>query len=283
MPSTSIQGCSVYYEIFGQGVPVVITPGGLGPLDWARGLAESLASHQHRVILWDRPNTGRSDVLFEGASDLDLWSDILAELLIRLDASPAYFVAPSAGARTSVQTVLRYPDVARGMFLWLLTGGHAVSSELAENYYRQYADMAEKGGMQAVVEAPYWQERIEMNPANKGRLLAIKPQDFVRVVHRWMKVFNGEDPMIGATEDDLRRISLPTCVVAGYDWGHPPEVAERVAQLIPEAEFIDPPGFAEEWAALQDKFRPGTGYHSVSLLPPLIHDFVMRTEANLGP
>ena len=44
MPATSIDDCGVYYEVLGQGVPLVLTPGGRNPLEMARGLAEQLAA-----------------------------------------------------------------------------------------------------------------------------------------------------------------------------------------------------------------------------------------------
>ena len=102
--------------------PVVLTPSGRNAMTALAHLAEALAS-KFQVLLWDRANIGASDVQFRGARDLDLWSDQLAALLCRLDLAPAYLCAPSAGSRVSYTTALRYPEVVRGMYLWLVSGG----------------------------------------------------------------------------------------------------------------------------------------------------------------
>ena len=78
-----ISGVNVYYEEQGQGVPIVLTPGGRQAALVTRPLAAELA-RKYRVISWDRPNTpGRSDVVFKGSRDVDLWADQLDELLDR--------------------------------------------------------------------------------------------------------------------------------------------------------------------------------------------------------
>ena len=284
MPSTSIDGCSIYYEVLGQGLPIVLTPGGQASLETVRVLAEKLAS-EYRVILWDRANLGRSEVVFKGAADLDLWSDELAELLHRLDAAPAYLAGASSGSRVSYRTALRYPEVVRGLFLWLVTGGSPIAERLGQNYYGQFADLAETEGMQAVVESTVlagstsWAQRVEINPANRGRLLAMDPGEFARVLRRWQRFFRADDPVIGITADELRRISVPTCLIAGCDESHRRDRSELVAQLIPDVEFLDPPGFCEEWAQVSRRGPTGTMFAHIPILPDLIRDFINRTEA----
>ena len=44
-------------------------------------LALELAGHEKQVLIWDRPNTGASDVCFRGASESEMQADMLAGLL----------------------------------------------------------------------------------------------------------------------------------------------------------------------------------------------------------
>jgi pimeloyl-ACP methyl ester carboxylesterase len=257
----------------GAGVPVVLTPGGRCPLDLVMPLAEKLAL-RYRVIVWDRANLGGSDVVFRGASDLDLWSDQLEQLLHLLDAWPAYLAGASSGARVSIRTALRYPDAVRGLFLWLLSGG-PVTVPLAQTYYGEAAVIAERDGMQAVAAMPYWAERIQANPANRARLLATDPGQFAAVMRRWAGTMRADDLLIGAPADDLRRVSVAVRIVAGSDdTGHLRERAERAAALIPGAELVDPAGFREEWLEIKQRVPVGTGYERLSQLPELIADFI---------
>ena len=91
----TINGNKVYYEERGQGIPIVMSPGGQNRLETLRPLAEKLAAKYH-VITWDRANLGHSDIVFKGARDLDLWSDQQAELVKQLNIRPAYFVGASS-------------------------------------------------------------------------------------------------------------------------------------------------------------------------------------------
>ena len=271
--STSIDGCSIRYRVLGAGVPVVLTPGGRCPLELVMPLVEKLAE-RCRVIVWDRANLGGSDVMFRGASDLDLWADQLERLLRQLDAYPAYLAGASSGARVSIRTALRFPDTVRGLFLWLLSGG-PVTVPLARTYYGEAAEIAERDGMAAVAAMPYWADRILANPANRARLLGENPQQFASVMRRWVKTMRAEDLLIGAPEEDLRRLTVPVRIVAGSDdTGHLRERAERAAAVIPEAELIDPAGFREEWMKIKQRVPVGTGYELVPHLPGLIADYV---------
>jgi hypothetical protein len=73
--STDIDGTetvelNISYELIGGGAgrPWIITPGGRFSKDYpgVRKLAQTLADLGNRVIIWDRPNTGESDVCFVG-------------------------------------------------------------------------------------------------------------------------------------------------------------------------------------------------------------------------
>jgi 2-hydroxy-6-oxonona-2,4-dienedioate hydrolase len=277
MPATDIDGCSITYELLGSGVPVVLTPGGRNPIGTARRLADKLAEH-FQVLVWDRANIGSSDVQFKGARDVDLWADQLARLVRRLELAPAYLCAPSAGSRVSYVTALHYPEVVRGMYLWLVSGG-PVGQQLGQNYYGQYAELAEQGGMLAVIDAPYWSERIAANPANKGRLLAMHANEFVAVMRRWQAGIRVDDPVFGATEDDLRRIRVPTAILAppASDTGHPRAASERIAQLIPGAELLHSARFEEEWPPLQQQAL--ANYEQPESLPELITEWLSRASA----
>ena len=276
MPATEINGCSITYELLGSGRPLVLTPGGRNPIGTARRLADRLAE-RFQVLVWDRANIGSSDVQFEGPRDVDLWADQLAGLVHRLDLAPVYLCAPSAGSRVSYVTALHYPELVRGMYLWLVSGG-PVGQQLGHNYYGQYAELAEQGGMQAVIEAPYWTERIAANPANKGRLLAMHPAEFVRVMRRWQAGIRVDDPVFGASEDDLRRIRVPTAILVppASDTGHPRAASEHIGQLIPGVELLHSARFDEEWPPLQQQAL--ANYEQPESLPELIGDWVSSRE-----
>jgi pimeloyl-ACP methyl ester carboxylesterase len=80
MPVASVDGINLSYEVVGSGRPWVITPGGRFSKDTpgVRELAHALAEGGNRVLIWDRPNCGESDVAFSGSSESALQADALA-------------------------------------------------------------------------------------------------------------------------------------------------------------------------------------------------------------
>ena len=72
MPTLEINGGNVVHEILGEsGELVVLTPGGRfsKDIEGLRPLADQLVQGGKRVLLWDRPNCGASDVQFYGRTE----------------------------------------------------------------------------------------------------------------------------------------------------------------------------------------------------------------------
>ena len=71
MAVTRVSDRSVSYEVIGDAGarPWAITPGGRFSKDspGVRELAVALAEGGNRVLIWDRPNCGASDVRFDGS------------------------------------------------------------------------------------------------------------------------------------------------------------------------------------------------------------------------
>jgi pimeloyl-ACP methyl ester carboxylesterase len=235
MPTIAIDGCTLHYELLGSGPPLVLTPGGRGGLDFVRPLAEKLAA-QHRVLIWDRRNCGNSDLwLHRSPAEQEIWADDLAHLLRSLGMAPAILAGGSAGARVSLMTALRHPEVVKALALWSVSGGAYACQVLGYSYHVPFIMAAESGGMEAVAETPFFAERIAMNPGNRARLLAVKPADFIEAMHYWNTFFydRPDCPVIGMTHRDLASIQAPTLVIAGNDPIHPKSASDAIARACP--------------------------------------------------
>jgi hypothetical protein len=46
-------------------------------------------------------------------------------------------------------------------------------------------------------------------------------------------------PVIGATEHELRSLKVPVCLIAGNDVVHPPATARKFKALVPQTELHD--------------------------------------------
>src|SRR6476469_8885890 len=86
-----VNGGNVVYEILGEtGDFIALTPGGRFSKDipGLRPLAEALVAGGYRVLLWDRPNCGKSDVQFYGLSESHMRAETLMKLITQLEIGP---------------------------------------------------------------------------------------------------------------------------------------------------------------------------------------------------
>lgn len=264
MPAIDVNGGRIVYEVIGQGDPLVLTPGGRFSKDFpgVRPLAEELAT-RYRVLLWDRPNTGASDVKFTGESESQMHSDDLAALLAALDMSPAVLVGGSAGSRLSLVTALRHPDAVRKLAVWWMSGGVFGTLYLAMNYVLPVIAAALVGGMAAVADLPQWQETIAANPSNRERLLALDVDEFVAGQKRWLNAYVpvAEELLPGVKEAELAGISVPTLVFRSgkQDEYHPEALSLDLHRVIPRSVLADPPWGEDEWNRVKRRTLAGQG------------------------
>ena len=243
MPKANINGLEIAYEVSGSGTPIVWLQGARSPRHLMRPIAEPLSS-QYRCLIYDRRNCGESDILIAGdKSEQEIWVDELAALLRHLDMAPAYLGGWSAGCRVALLTAIRYPELVRGLTLGWVTGGQDAAQRLAYEYYGQFIEAAEQGGMEAVTKKPFFADRIKANPGNEQRLLSMDPAQFIDTMRGWERYFSeaGDLPVIGATEAELAAVQAPTCIVAGDDAVHPTKAAQDLHRILPNSEYHDPP------------------------------------------
>ncbi len=283
MPSLDINGGRIVYELLGEGDPLVLTPGGRFSMEYpgVRPLAEKLAT-QYQVLLWDRPNTGKSDVKFTGVSESLMHADDLAALLKTLGLAPAILVGGSAGSRLSLVTALRHPDVASKLVVWWMSGGVFGTMYLAMNYILPVIAAALVGGMPAVVDLPQWDDTLAANPSNRERLLAMDTQAFIDIQKRWLNAYipMPDAPVPGIKEEELAALTLPTLIFRGGkgDEYHPEFLSLELHRLIPGSELIDPPWGEDEWNRVKRLAVAGKGHFFDEwprLAPPIL-EFLSR-------
>ncbi|MHB1582431.1 MAG: alpha/beta fold hydrolase [Acidimicrobiales bacterium] len=282
MPTATVNGVTLAYEVIGdRGTPWVLTPGGRFSKDvpGVRELAEALAGGGNRVLIWDRPNTGASDVHFGGSSESAMQADALAGLLGELDLAPAVIAGGSGGARVSLLAAARHPDAARGLAMWWISGGVYGLMTLAIVYCGESIRAAWSGGMEAVVELPEWAEVLERNPGNRQRFLEQDPAEFIATLERWMLVYC---PAPGATvpglaDADYASLRAPTLVFrsGASDPHHTRATSEALHQLIPGSRLVEPPWGDTEWIERSAAARRGEGhlFERWPLLAPQLLEF----------
>jgi pimeloyl-ACP methyl ester carboxylesterase len=264
----------------------VITPGGRFSKDspGVRELAVALAERGNRVLIWDRPNCGASDVQFSGTSESAMQADVLAGLLRQLDLTPAVIAGGSGGSRVSLLTAARHRDVAAGLALWWISGGVYGLMSLGLHYCGGSLKAVWNGGMEAVAALPEWQEVLEANPGNRALFLAQDPKEFLATMERWMAAYCpcGEELVPGLPDTVGRALDVPALVFrsGSTDVNHTRATSEAVAELLPNSRLVEPPWGNNEWNE-RSAARPGGAGEGLFAgwpkLAPVLQDWAEET------
>ena len=126
--------------------------------------------------------------------------------------APATIVGGSGGARVSLLTAERHPDVVSKMFILWISGGALGLATLINVYCAPSANAANRGGMEAVAALPEWVESIRRNPGNRARILSQDPALFIETMQRWAASYfpTPGSPVPGMTPESFRKIRVPT-------------------------------------------------------------------------
>lgn len=289
MARVTVNGIGIEYELLGppSAPAIAITPGGRFSKE-SPGLPElghALADRGMRVLLWDRPNCGVSDVSFDAQAESVLHGQTLAELIAELDLGPTALVGGSAGSRVSLIAASRAPERISHLILWWISGGVIGLMQLASFYCGVPSTRVGVGGMAAVLETPSWVEQASRNPSARESLMAMDPDEFVAIMQRWARAYiPAEDsPVPGMSPDDFAALRMPVLLFRNgqRDVSHPRETSDWVHRLIPHSRTIDPPWRQDEWNLNQAELARGDSrglFVSWPLAADLIVDFMRETS-----
>ena len=209
MPFKKINGINIYYEIHGEGEPVIFGNGIFSnTLGWIN--QTSLFSKKYRVILYDMRGQGQSDKPEEPYS-FDIHAEDQKALLEELGISKVHHVGISYGAELGLVFALKYPDMLNS-----LVACSAVSyigtllNDMCQLW--RYACILEDPELfyHATVPLNFGETFIRKNTAMlekaKERYAHLDFPALVRLLDSFL--------MLNIT-DQLSRIKVPTCVIAG--------------------------------------------------------------------
>lgn len=255
MPETvTLGGFPLRFELHGEGIPVVYTPGAFFSLESSRVVAEALVPVGYQVLLWDRPNTGASGLLFEPQHYLRQWADKLDVLLEHVGWSAAYIAGVINGLLASLHFATWYPDRVRGLVLVAApTGDHQWWQAVAEATFLEPARVIEKDGMAAALALGDghwgvfdWPEQFDLAPHKREQLLTMEPAKAADTLRAWSDGYlaSGRVWAGGLTDEQLGNLTAPAIVFSGpgelsraYPF-HGPEDARRLHHALPRSELV---------------------------------------------
>ena len=108
MPKVKVDDIQMYYEVNGEGYPLVMIMGGGGNLDWWNPHMIEELSNNSKVVTFDNRGTGRTDVSDKEFS-IRLFADDTVGLMNALGISQANILGWSMGGIHSTRTDPQLP------------------------------------------------------------------------------------------------------------------------------------------------------------------------------
>lgn len=225
-------GCSLHYEEYGQGVPLLLLHGlGSSGLDWEYQIP-AFSAH-YRVITLDLRGHGRSDKPRERYSIKAFSADVEA-LIEHLHLGPVHLVGLSMGAMVGFQLAVDQPQLLKS--LCIVNSGPQVKVRGANDAWQWFKrwSLARVMSMQTLGKA-------------LGKLLFPHPEqsDLRRkIAERWARndkraYLASFDAIVGwGVQERLSRITCPTLVVSADRDYTPVAIKQAYVRLIPNARLV---------------------------------------------
>ncbi len=209
MPFSKVNGINIYYEIHGEGEPVIF---GNGVFQNTTGWINQLPifSKEYQVILYDMRGQGQSDKQ-ENPYSFEIHAEDQRALLENLGISQVHHVGISYGAELGLVFALKYPEMLKSLVVC------SAVSFVGPLLYKmvqlwRYACALEDSEMFYYATLPlnfsetFLRENTAILEQAKERYTQLDFPPLVRLIDAFL--------MLDVT-DQLPQIKIPTCVIAG--------------------------------------------------------------------
>ncbi len=235
-----VNGTSLYYEMAGDGDPVVLLHGLGGDTRYWQGVFDTLAA-QYQVVRYDLRGFGRSAL---PTTEPYTHADDLKALLDYLGIERAHMMGNSFGGNQAIQFALAYPAATRSLILISndVQGPQGQpGSTLAEDaawgaVFGALGQGDKQGAGAAVVDRHPYFSVVRAMPAERAMLAAMFAD------YSWWHFQGNQDPVVIPTVPAAARlgeISAPTLVITGeMDTPTIHFMADLTVQGIPGAQKV---------------------------------------------
>jgi pimeloyl-ACP methyl ester carboxylesterase len=245
----AVNGVNYYYEIHGQGEPLLLLHGGLGSIDMFRPVLPALAKGR-RLIAVDLHGHGRTTLGERPISLVDMGDDIAA-ILKKLGIAQLDAFGYSLGGGVAFRLAVQHPQMVRR--LALVSAGYA-----QDGFYPEMLPMqAQVGAAMA--------EHMKDTPMYKSyRAVAPKPEDFPRLLDRMGEYMRKPYDW----SEDVKKLSMPVMIVFADSDMYRPEHIVSFYKLLGGG-LKDAGWMREHMARNRLAILPGLTHYDIFLAPEL--------------
>jgi pimeloyl-ACP methyl ester carboxylesterase len=217
----TVNGLKMYYEIHGNGKPLVLIHGGGSTIETTFGNILPLLAQHYKIIAVEMQAHGHtSDRNAPETFEQD--ADDIASLLQHLNISKASIFGFSNGGSTAMQVAIRHPEVVNKLVI-------ASALYKREGMMPGFFDMMKNASLENMPQ-PLKDAFLKINP-DTSVLRNMHDKDANRMIafKDWK-------------DSDLQSIKAPVLVISSDKDVVLPEHALKISRLIPNAELILLPG-----------------------------------------
>ena len=252
---SDVNGLKMYYEIYGQGKPLVLIHGGGSTIQTTFGrVIPQLAKHRQVIAVELQAHGRTSDRNADLSFEQD--ADDVATLLKNLNIDKADFFGFSNGGTTTLQIAIRHPEIVGKIIL-----GSALSKRngVPEQFW-DFMKQARLDNMPGQLKVAYRQ----VAPDTNG-LQIMHDRDVKRVL-------NFKD----ITDEKIKSIKAPTLIIIGDKDVITPEHAIEMHRMIANSQLAIIPGGHGEYIGEITTLKQN--YKETDFVTPIIENFLEKLE-----
>ncbi|MEO3406110.1 alpha/beta hydrolase [Mucilaginibacter sp. CAU 1740] len=240
-----VNGLKMYYEVHGEGFPLVLIHGGGSDIYVTFGRVLHLFAQKHQVIAVDLQAHGRTpDRGVPTSFEQD--ADDVAALLKSLDIKQADILGFSNGGNTAMQVAIRHPQLVHKIVI-------ASSFYKRSGFFPGFWDFMRNGGFDT------------MPQFLKDAYLAINnDQEALETMHNRdrdrMLIFEDWE------DDAIRSITMPALVIAGDKDVIVPEHSLELYRMLPNAQLCILPAGHGDYIGDIDEVADEKEYPAVAII-----------------
>ncbi|MGY5851450.1 alpha/beta fold hydrolase [Salegentibacter sp. F14] len=250
---SKVNGLSMYYEIYGQGKPLVLIHGGGSTIQTSFSKVIPPLAKNRQVIAVELQAHGRTsdrntDLTFEQDAD-----DV-ALLLKNFKIDKADFLGFSNGGTTAMQIAIRHSEIVDKIIL----GSALAKRNGVPDWFWEYMENARLENMPELLKKAY--VKVASDP------------NHVKVMHHKdaKRMINFKD----ITDDKIQSIKAPSLIIIGDKDIITPEHAIALSRQIPNAELAIIPGGHGEYIGEITTLKPD--FNKSHLVTPMIEKFLNK-------
>ena len=242
----SVNGLAMYYEMHGNGFPLVLIHGGGSTIGTNFGRILPVLAQAHQVIAVEMQAHGHTADIDRPLS-FKQDADDVAELLKQLNIAKANVFGFSNGASTTLELAIRHPQLVNK----IIVASTMYKKEGAPDWFWEMMAHASFDGMPQAYKDAF----LEINP-DPDALYAMYKRDVTR-----MQSFTSIE------ESAIRAIAAPALIVCGDKDVVSPEHAVEMYRQMQNAQLLIVPGGHGDYIGELSSWQPGqTEFPALALI-----------------